>query len=124
MDYTKILKDIISIDTSVPPGLNYGEVVDYLQPLFEDEGFESRKIYIPEEYAEGRKGRVNLICRRREQGKPRLIFYGHIDVVPAEGWDAFHPWVENGKIYGRGAADMKGQLLPCCSVWKMSGGSP
>ncbi len=111
MDYSKILKDIIAIDTSVPPGLNYGEVIDYLQPLFEDVGFESRKIYIPEEYAEGREGRVNLICRRSEQGKPRLIFYGHIDVVPAEGWDAFHPRVENGKIYGRGAADMKGAII-------------
>ena len=84
MDYTKILKDIISIDTSVPPGLNYCEVIDYLQPLFEQLGFETKKIYIPKEYAEGREGRVNLICHREEPEKPRLIFYGHIDVVPAE----------------------------------------
>jgi succinyl-diaminopimelate desuccinylase len=111
MDYIKVLKDIISIDTSVPPGSNYSEVIDYLQPLFADVGFETKKIYIPEEYAEGKEGRVNLICHRRERGKPRLIFYGHIDVVPAEGWDAFHPRVGNGKIYGRGAADMKGAII-------------
>ena len=111
MNYIKVLEDIISIDTSVPPGLNYGEVIDYLQPMFADVGFATRKIYIPEEYTEGREGRVNLICHRREQGTPRLIFYAHIDVVPAEGWNAFHPRVENGKIYGRGAADMKGAIV-------------
>jgi succinyl-diaminopimelate desuccinylase len=111
MDYVKILEDIISIDTSVPSGLNYGKAIAYLQPLFEGAGFETEKIHIPEEFAEGREGRVNLICHRREMGKPRLIFYGHIDVVPAEGWDAFHPRVENGKIYGRGAADMKGGIV-------------
>jgi len=110
MDYVKVLKDIISIDTSVPPGWNYEKVVDYLQPLFQDVGFETEKIYIPREHAEGREGRVNLLCHRRELGKPRLIFYSHIDVVPAEGWDAFNPRVEEGKIYGRGAADMKGAI--------------
>ena len=111
MDYSQILKDLISIDTSVPPGLNYDKVIDYLQPLFEDVDFETQKIHIPKEHAEGREGRVNLLCHRREPGKPRLIFYSHIDVVPAEGWDAFNPRVENGKIYGRGAADMKGAIV-------------
>ncbi len=111
MDYIKILKDLISIDTSVPPGLNYAKAVDYLQPLFQGVGFESRKFPIPREHAEGREERVSLICHRREPGKPRLIFYGHIDVVPAEGWDAFHPRIESGRIYGRGAADMKGAIV-------------
>ena len=111
MDYIKILKDIISIDTSVPPGLNYDKAVDYLQPLFEEVGFETQKVYIPKEYAEEREGRVNLICHCREEGKSRLIFYSHIDVVPAEGWNAFRPIVEKGRIYGRGAADMKGAIV-------------
>ncbi len=111
MDYVKVLSDIISIDTSVPPGLNYTKVVDYLEPLFKDIGFETQKILIPKEHAEGNEGRVNLIAHRRSAGKPRLIFYGHIDVVPAEGWDAFKPRVADGKIYGRGAADMKGGVV-------------
>jgi len=111
MDYSQILKDLISIDTSVPPGLNYGEAIDYLQPLFEEVGFKTRKVYVPKEYAEEREGRVNLLCHHREPEKPRLIFYGHVDVVPAEGWDAFKPWMEGGKIYGRGATDMKGAIV-------------
>ena len=111
MDYVRILKDLISIDTTVPPGLNYDKAARYLEPLFKELGFETRKVTIPAEHAEGREGRVNLICHRREKGKPRLVFYGHIDVVPAEGWDAFKPRAENGKLYGRGAADMKGSIV-------------
>jgi succinyl-diaminopimelate desuccinylase len=110
MDHIKILKDLISIDTTVPPGNNYGRVVDYLQPLFSQVGFKTQRIEIPAEEAEGREGRVNLICHRHQADKPHLIFYTHIDVVPAQGWEAFKPVVENGRIYGRGAADMKGAI--------------
>jgi len=111
MKYVEVLKDLISIDTSVPPGLNYDKAIDYLEPLFKESGFVTQRVIIPAEHAEGREGRINLICHRREKGKPRLIFYGHIDVVPAEGWNAFKPRVANGKVYGRGAADMKGSIV-------------
>jgi succinyl-diaminopimelate desuccinylase len=111
MKYLEVLKDLISIDTTVPPGSNYDKAIAYLEPLFKELGFDTRRLIIPAQYAEGREGRVNLICHRREKGRPRLIFYGHIDVVPAEGWDAFKPKVENGKVYGRGAADMKGSIV-------------
>jgi succinyl-diaminopimelate desuccinylase len=110
MDYIKILKDLISIDTTVPPGLNYAVAIKYLEPLFKEVGYKTEIVEIPAENAEGREGRINLVCHRKFESKPRLIFYGHIDVVPAQGWEAFVPKVENGKIYGRGAADMKGAL--------------
>jgi succinyl-diaminopimelate desuccinylase len=111
LKYIEVLKHLISIDTTVPPGLNYDKAIGYLEPLFKESGFDTQKLTIPAEHAEGRTGRVNLVCHRRDKGKPRLIFYGHIDVVPAEGWDAFKPRVENGKVYGRGAADMKGSIV-------------
>ncbi len=111
MDYLKTLCALISIDTTVPPGRNYDKALDYLEPLFQQVGCSTHKINIPPEHAEGREGRVALICHRREVGKPRLIFYGHIDVVPAEGWDAFKPRVEGGRVYGRGSADMKGAIV-------------
>jgi succinyl-diaminopimelate desuccinylase len=111
MKYVEVLKDLISIDTTVPPGLNYGRAIAYLEPLFKESGFDTKRLTIPVEHAEGREGRVNLVCHRREKGKPRLVFYGHIDVVPAGGWDAFKPRVEDGKTYGRGAADMKGGIV-------------
>ena len=111
MNYVEVLKDLISIDTTVPPGLNYDRAIDCLEPLFKETGFDTKRLMIPAEHAEGREGRVNLVCHRHDKGKSRLILYGHIDVVPAEGWDAFEPRTEDGKLYGRGAADMKGGIV-------------
>lgn len=116
MNYVEVLKDLISIDTAVPPGLNYDKAVEYLEPLFKGLGFDTQRVVIPPEHAEGREGRINLVCHRSEKAKPRLILYGHIDVVPAEGWEAFKPRVEKGKVYGRGAADMKGSIVALLSA--------
>jgi len=51
-------------------------------------------------------------------GKPTILLYGHFDVQPAdplELWDTppFEPHIADGRIYARGAADMKGNLLLC-----------
>ncbi len=56
----------------------------------------------------------NFWARRGTQG-PVLCFAGHTDVVPAgerKDWlsDPFTPTLRDGKLYGRGAADMKGSL--------------
>ena len=48
-------------------------------------------------------------------GKPTVLFYGHFDVQPCDnqGWDSspFEPVVHDGRVYARGASDMKGNLL-------------
>ena len=111
MDFLKTLCDLISIDTTVPPGRNYEKAIDYLEPLFQEVGCSGQKINIPPEHAEGRPGRAALICHKRAPGKPRLIFYGHVDVVPAEGWEAFKPRLTETRVYGRGSADMKGAII-------------
>lgn len=59
-------------------------------------------------------GRPQLIARLPSGKRGRaLVFNGHIDVVPAkadEGWTSppFAPEVRDGRLYGRGACDMKG----------------
>jgi len=55
------------------------------------------------------------IWLRRGNAAPLLVFLGHTDVVPPgplESWDSspFEPTQRNGKLYGRGAADMKGGI--------------
>lgn len=52
---------------------------------------------------------------RRGQGKPLFCFAGHTDVVPTgplDKWSSppFEPTIRDGKLYGRGTADMKGSL--------------
>lgn len=55
-----------------------------------------------------------------DRGGRRLIFNGHVDVVPAgdaANW-SYPPWrgtIANGRVYGRGALDMKGGL--CCALF-------
>jgi acetylornithine deacetylase len=68
--------------------------------------------YSPVEWSyEGRPNVAATWTSRSQTGKS-LIFQGHIDVVPAtpEGHWTRSPWggdPENGRVYGRGAADMK-----------------
>jgi succinyl-diaminopimelate desuccinylase len=55
------------------------------------------------------------IWLRRGEAKPLFTFLGHTDVVPPgplEAWlsPPFVPTIRDGKLYGRGAADMKGGI--------------
>lgn len=50
------------------------------------------------------------------EGKPTALVYGHYDVQPAdpvEQWETspFEPVIRDGRMYGRGATDDKGQLF-------------
>ena len=52
----------------------------------------------------------------KQKNMPTVLFYGHYDVQPArdrELWDSepFVPEIRNGRMYGRGVADNKGQFL-------------
>jgi len=62
------------------------------------------------------EGRPNVVGRKRGKGEGRsIILNGHMDVVPPgslEKW-SHNPWIgkiEDGYLYGRGAADMKGGI--------------
>jgi succinyl-diaminopimelate desuccinylase len=60
-------------------------------------------------------GGVTNLWARRGNAQPLVVFAGHTDVVPTgplEQWhsDPFTPTLREGKLYGRGAADMKTSL--------------
>ena len=62
-----------------------------------------------------RCGEVSNLWARRGSARPVLCFAGHTDVVPTgplEQWhsDPFVPTVRDGRLYGRGAADMKSSI--------------
>ncbi|WP_374275105.1 succinyl-diaminopimelate desuccinylase [Brevundimonas sp.] len=77
--------------------------MDIVQAALEQLGFACRRMAV--------EGIENLYARRGTTG-PNLCFAGHTDVVPAGdlgAWthDPFAAVVEDGKLYGRGSADMK-----------------
>lgn len=110
-----LLREMVKIDTVVPPGRGYKEMVRFLEPIFSELGFETERVTVPEEKVRAiplplEGPRVNLVARRKAD-KPPLTIYAHMDVVPVEEkWSVppFEGVVRNGRIYGRGVADMKG----------------
>lgn len=61
----------------------------------------------------------------RVEGKPTLLVYGHYDVQPPdplEEWEtpAFEPTIREGRIYGRGTADDKGQVYCLLKAYEAS----
>jgi succinyl-diaminopimelate desuccinylase len=110
VDFTSAL---IRIPTVNPPGDNYADCAHLLGTRLGACGFEIE--YVP---AEGRPEhtraypRINVIGRRGRGGRT-VHLNGHLDVVPAgAGWtiDPFAGVVRDGRIYGRGACDMKAGL--------------
>ncbi|MBP1748821.1 MAG: peptidase [Deltaproteobacteria bacterium] len=104
----ELLRDFLRIDTTNPPG-NEEKGALFLQEFLRREGLSS-DIYVAV------PGRANILSRIKGSlnGKP-IILLGHIDVVPAkrDEWmcDPFAAEVKDGFIYGRGAIDMKAQVI-------------
>jgi len=99
-----IVKDLIAFDTtSRDSNLT---LIDYAQALLEKSGARCRRS--PD--ASGKK--ANLFATFGPDGDGGFVLSGHTDVVPVDGqdWssDPFKPEVRDGKLYGRGACDMKG----------------
>ncbi len=109
VDFTR---ELIRLPTINPPGDGYTECAQVIGRQLSACGFET--LYFA---AEGcpehtsRHPRVNVVGRRHGRtARPLVHVNGHFDVVPAgAGWtmDPFAGMVREGRIYGRGACDMK-----------------
>jgi succinyl-diaminopimelate desuccinylase len=93
-----LTRRLVAVPSENPPGRAYAECVEILTGALGDLGFE------PEVLEEG--------CVRGGfgSGERCLYLHGHYDVVPAQRRDQFEPRVEDGRLHGRGSADMKGGL--------------
>ncbi|MDE2578645.1 MAG: succinyl-diaminopimelate desuccinylase [Hyphomicrobiales bacterium] len=85
--------------------------LSFLQSLFENAGFTTHRVT----FSEAGTPDVDNLYARIGTGAPHLTFAGHTDVVPPgdETLWRFPPFaaeVADGKLYGRGACDMKGGI--------------
>ncbi|MBC2321815.1 ArgE/DapE family deacylase [Listeria booriae] len=101
----QMLKDVVNINST---NGNEEEVADYLLKRFSEYGILSQKV----QYAEKR---ASLVCQIGIDTGKTLGFSGHMDVVDAGDvsiwkYPPFEATADDGKLYGRGATDMKSGL--------------
>lgn len=114
-DLIVLTQELIRIPTLNPPGAYYRQICDYLDRRLTGRGFATHLIR-----ATGTPGdsetfpRWNIIASHDgAQSGDCVHFNSHIDVVEVgRGWtvEPFGGEIHDGKIYGRGACDMKGGL--------------
>jgi len=113
----RLLERLVSINsvnpTLVPGAPGEREIGDYLTGVLEQLGLETAQ-------HEPVPGRVSVTGRRRGTGGGRsLMLNGHYDTVGVEGMaDPFGATIKDGKLYGRGAFDMKGAVAACVTAVK------
>ena len=110
MDVLPLLERLVSID-SVNPGFGgpgEGEISTFVAEWAGAAGLEV-------ELDEAAPGRQSVIARARGTGGGRsLLLNAHVDTVSlGDMADPLTPHVREGRLYGRGAYDMKGGLAAC-----------
>lgn len=114
-DLVALTRELIRFPTVNPPGDYYTPCAEHLGERLRKRGFEVS--YVRAEGAPGDSDalpRTNVIARwQGSKPGPCVHFNGHIDVVDAgQGWtmDPFEGVVKDGRVWGRGACDMKGGI--------------
>lgn len=109
---TLLLNDLVSINSInpdlVPGAAGEGEIARFVAAWLEQAGLEI-------ELDEFVPGRPNVVGIARGSGGGRtLLLNGHMDTVGVAGMSNPHkPYIENGRMYGRGAFDMKCGVAAC-----------
>jgi acetylornithine deacetylase len=116
----EILDDLIAFPT-VSRDSNLS-LITYVRGLLEASGIASTLVHSED----GRK--ANIWATIGPTDVPGVVLSGHTDVVPVEGqdWsgDPFRMWQRDGKLFGRGTADMKGFIASCLAMAPVAARAP
>jgi succinyl-diaminopimelate desuccinylase len=114
-ELVELARQLIRFPTVNPPGEAYGPCAEFVGRRLEARGFGVD--YVRAHGTPGdndRYPRINMVARREgARARPCVHFNGHIDVVETGGGWTVEPFagvVSDGKLFGRGACDMKGGL--------------
>jgi len=115
IDILSLLSQLVAIDSVnpdlVPGGAGEGAIARFIADWAEKAGLETH-------LEEAAPGRPNVIAIARGTGGGRsLMLNGHMDTVGVAGMAAPHaPRIADGRLYGRGAYDMKASLAACMAA--------
>jgi len=114
-DMIQLTVDLLAIPTVNPPGEGYREICEFLKKRLKPSGFEVQLLRAVGVVGDSdRYPRWNILARHNGKHAGECVhFNSHTDVVAVgDGWtvDPFAGQIKNGRIYGRGACDMKGGL--------------
>lgn len=102
-----LTKEMVGIQSMNPPGTE-GKMAGYVQKYLDDIGIETKTVPL-EEDNDDRRSVVGRIPGKEEGS---IVLCGHLDTVGVkeENWNypVLDATLEDGKIFGRGSADMKG----------------
>ena len=100
----ELLKTLVAFDTTSRES-NLG-MIEYMRDHLQSLGIAARLSY------DADRRKANLFATIGDPQARGIVLCGHTDVVPVDGqaWDTdpFVAHIANGRIYGRGAVDMKG----------------
>lgn len=103
-ELNELLQGLIQIKSVNPPG-NENQIANFIREFLLKNNIHSELVPLEE-------GRSSVIAKIEGEEERNITLCGHIDTVRVkeEDWTkpAFQGLIENGKMYGRGASDMKG----------------
>lgn len=107
-EMAELVEELVAVDTENPPGRGLGACGRLLRDAM------TRLALSPELIEVAPAGELEEPCVVRGSigdGPRTLYFHGHFDVVPAQDPAQLRPQRRDGRIVGRGAADMKGGIV-------------
>jgi acetylornithine deacetylase len=113
----KTLQKLVQIN-SINPGLVPGNPGEYEIGAYITEVL--RTIGLDPQFQEIKQDRVNVTATLKGTGGGRsLMFNGHMDTVGVEGMEEpFSGRIQDDRVYGRGAQDMKGSIAGMLTAFK------
>jgi succinyl-diaminopimelate desuccinylase len=103
-----LLEALVRVPTENPPGRELGRCAGLLRDSLDRLGFAPELIERP---PTGSLEAPAIVRGSVGEGSRLVYFHGHFDVVPAQHRSQFEPERRDGRIIGRGTADMKGGIV-------------